>query len=251
MIKFPKISVEIQNPTIKFIVKIVGYLFVFLFAFIFFIYQLFPYNRWKNEAEEIISQYIGKHVTIEKIKGWGLTGIELKGVGISSEKSIKEVATAIKNKNADEEPETKKEIDKKSPVDKVNTKRPSNASNTKNQNFRIDSVKIKPYFLALITGSTGAVFKIKMLAGEIGGKIKIGKKSSLRISIEDINMNNLTFIEETIGLPFIGEINGNIKIDFPGKNYQESKGMVKIKISNMQIGETGGKLNLEKAGGGI
>jgi type II secretion system protein N len=115
----------------------------------------------------------------------------------------------------------------------------------------VESVAVRPAILSFLTGSKGVIFDVDIYGGDIDGKVTFGKKTSIDIDIDDVDVREISFLENLIGLPFIGEVNGKVDLEYTGKTATDMEGTVKLKIDDLMIGDKGSKLDLSKAGGGI
>jgi type II secretion system protein N len=233
-----------QNPNAIFLLRIICYIFSFLFFLVFFIYVFFPLNRWKGNIEEIASSYTGKVVTIDKVEGWKFIGLKLKGVRISSKEKVKEkiedFGTKFRSEKADD---TGERIEKKQ--EKAGAKREDS------NGFLIDEMCFRPKIFSFLLGRKGIVFSIEVMGGEVNGEVSIGKKSNFEVDFDDVDLEKAHYFEDVIGLPFSGKVKGEMNLSFKGQKYSEADGEITIKVKEMQIGKTGGKLDLGKAGMGL
>ena len=247
--------INITNPMTQLLVQLGAYLFVFLFSLVFFIYLFFPYDRWKGDLEEILSEKTGKTFTIEEIDGWRLVGIKMKGVHITSpdeeggsgaDKLKERLKEQVKSKSKDE-------AKTEAAADDKGKEKPEegDAEEEKREGTYVDSVAIRPAILSFLTGSKGVIFVVDIYGGDIDGKVTFGKKTTIDIDIDDIDVREISFLENLIGLPFIGEVNGKVDLEYTGKTASDMEGTVELEIDELRIGDKDSKLDLSKAGGGI
>ena len=254
--KMPVLS--LTNPVHRLVLQIAAYIGFFLVALVFFIVIFFPFNRWKDDIEDILLQRTGKTITIEEVEGWRLIGIKLKGVTILSDKSTRKQGlppgpggTMGKLAGTVADPSgTKEGTDGK---EAAKTGKEAKEKTVKNapEGTYVDSVAVRPALLPLLTGKKGVVFDVEIYDGEIDGKVTFGKKTVIDVDLDDLDLRAMTFLENLLGLPFLGEVNGRAGLEYSGKNAIDAKGTIKLKIADLQIGDRDSKLDLSKAGGGI
>jgi len=246
-----------QNHHIIFLLRIICYIFSFLFFLVFFIYVFFPLNRWKGNIEEIASSYTGKVVTIDKVEGWKFIGLKLKGVRILNKEKAKEEAFQKTIKDLDSHVEYLLDaFDARgnATLDGKNTAKKSDSANLKRENsgeFLIDEICFRPKIFSFLLGRKGIVFSIEVVGGEVNGEVSIGKKSNFEVDFDDVDLEKIHYFEDVIGLPFSGKVKGEMNLSFKGQKYSEADGEINIKIKEMQIGKAGGKLDLGKAAVGL
>ena len=242
-------ATSIKNPFQKLALRVVFYIALFVVSLLLFIYLFFPYNRWKKDIEVALSQYSGKTVTIEDIDGWRIIGIKLKGVTLSSL-----AAAEVRDKKAprQEDEEKSEDINKGKTTEKALQKEKEQKSDRDaDSGMRFDSIAARPAILSLLTGKLGIIYSAAIFDGDIDGKFKTGPMTSINVDLDDIDIESIDFLNNLLGLPFLGELKGNLDIAFPGQKTNELSGDVKLVIKNLQIGDKGSKLDLAKAGGGI
>lgn len=247
--------INITNPMTRLLLQIGGYLFVFLFSLFFFIYLFFPYDRWKGDLEEILSQRTGKTFTIEEIDGWRLVGIKMKGVTITSPEDDEEAgggASREKPKGKAKDGDKAAAKDEGAGKDKKAQEPADGPEEEERKGTYVDSVAVRPAILSFLTGSKGVIFDVDIYDGDIDGKVTFGKKkTSIDVDIDDLDVREITFLEDLIGLPFIGEVSGRVDVEYSGKTAAGMEGTVKLKVDDLRIGDKNSKLDLSKAGGGI
>jgi type II secretion system protein N len=262
--KMPVLS--LTNPVHRLVLQIAAYVGFFLAALVFFIYLFFPFNRWKDDIEDILLQRTGKTFTIEKVEGWRLIGIKLKGVTILSDKSTRKGGltpgpggtmgklAGTASAGVDAAPSgTKEGMENKEGKGAAKTGKEAREKTVEKtpEGTVVDSVAVRPALLPLLTGKKGVVFDVEIYGGEIDGKVTFGKKTVIDVDLDDLDLRAMTFLENLLGLPFLGEVNGRADLEYSGKNAIDAKGTIKLKIADMQIGDRDSKLDLSKAGGGI
>jgi type II secretion system protein N len=256
--KLPVLS--LTNPVHRLVLQIAAYAGFFLAALVFFIVLFFPFNRWKDDIEDILLQRTGKTITIEGVEGWRLIGIKLKGVTILSDKSARRQGLpagpgGTVGKLGGTASAGAKEGMEDSKEDKGAAKTGKEArvetGKTAPEGTYVDSVAVRPALLPLLTGKKGVVFDVEIYDGEIDGKVTFGKKTVIDVDLDDLDLRAMTFLENLLGLPFLGEVNGRADLEYSGKNAIDTKGTIELKVADLQIGDRDSKLDLSKAGGGI
>lgn len=252
--------INITNPFHRLLLKIGLYAGVFLFTLLFFIYLFFPYNRWKGDLEDMLSQRMGKNFKIEEVEGWRLVGVKLNGVTITPEnksdeegKSSAYTSTMVKSAvltNGKGKSEISIDGGRKKDSKSKKNKGEKTAKEAP-KGITIDSIAVRPAILSFIFGSKAVIFSVDIFDGDIDGKVKFGKKTVIDIDIDDIDVREITFLENMIGLPFIGEVDGTIDLEYSAKRMSEMSGDVKLTVKDLHIGDKDSKLDLSKAGGGI
>lgn len=101
--------------------------------------------------------------------------------------------------------------------------------------FTIDRIRVRPAFLALLTGKAGISFNLDLLAGTIHGQAVVGKDGpSLETVIEGLQLDEGKSIEGLTGLQLAGGMSGRVEIA-ASREGQVSTGNVAIIIAGAKI----------------
>ena len=243
-----KMALSTKNPFQKLAMKVAFYIAFFFVSLLLFIYLFFPYNRWKKDIEVILSQYSGKTVTIEDIDGWRIVGIKMKGITLSSEAAAE---AQDREASKEEDGEEDEEEDEGKAKGKAAGEEKPKSDPDGDAGIRFDSIAVRPAILSLLFGKVGVIYSADIFDGDIDGRFKAGKITAIKVGLDDIDIENIDFLGNLLGLPFLGELRGDMDIEFPGQKINELSGDMKLVIKDLQIGAKGSKLDLAKAGGGI
>ncbi len=229
-----------------------GYVLFFICSFLLLCYLLFPFNRWKGTLEELLSQQLDRKVTIGSVGSWGLTGLKLRDVTIEKVEDAEEPEAGIF-----EEAAAKAGVKKKGQGKKSKKK--------KSIPLHIDRLGLRIALLAVVTGKVGVCFDARLFDGLVKGcyvdasRSILGSRkdeppseedprSGLDVKIRGIDLNEISQLEDLVGLPFIGVVEGDVDLSYVAGLPRTAEGELELRVEDLQIGEKGGKLDLSKTG---
>ena len=230
-----------------------GYVLFFVCSFLLLCYLLFPFNRWKGTLEELMSRQLDRKVTIGSVGSWGVTGLKLRDVTIEKVEEDEEPEAGIFEKAADKAGVKKKDRKKK---EKKKRSIP----------LHIDRLGLRVALLPLVTGKMGVCFDARLFDGVLKGcyvdasrSILGGRRdgppseddprSGLDVKIRGIDLREIAQLEDLVGLPFNGVVEGDVDLSYVAGLPRTAEGDVELRIEDLRVGEKGGKIDLSKAGG--
>jgi type II secretion system protein N len=206
-----------------------GYALAYLFAFVFFAYLSFPYERLK---QFVVSKYnssqVGAtpdHLEIASLGwSWRFPGVVAKGVRLSV--GMPAPSSTLAGADA-----TAPDAD--------------HAAATPHA-LEADQLYISMSTLALLGGARSVSFGARALGGEISGSARdssTGRRLSL--DLDGINPGGIPQLAAAIGLPLSGRLSGHIAVDLPEDNVLKAEGSVDLAAEDLVIGD--GKAKIQGA----
>lgn len=173
------------------------YLGIGVFAFLFFIYTTFPYDKVKYRAVSAIEQNLGGEyeVKVEELEPHWFTGVKLHSIQI---------------------------FPRKGPA-----KKPL---------LEIPTASARAGILSLITGSPKISLNIDFNNGNIGGSVShIDEVYQVNTSIDDLDLRDFAIIESASGLKLHGNISGDINVQVNPLQLKQMSGVVDLVLSDWLI----------------
>ena len=197
--------------------KWIGYPLFAIFIFFVFLYLSLPYDKLKRQIESYVSAIGGIEVSIEDLGPRPLLGVAAQGVLIK-----------IKPKEH--------------PVSLNGTSSSSaNSAAAKAKPIRIilDKVVIKSGLLALLSGGTDVSFAVMGLGGEMTGSFTTNAKKGweLQGEISKINLSQVPYLSDTLGLPLKGSFSNKIDLTVPENRWSKASGTLEIECEECTIGD--------------
>jgi type II secretion system protein N len=192
--------------------KWVGYPLFYLFAFVFFLRLVFPYEKVRDRIvysfnAQPRSGNAQQQLQIDDVGGWWLTGIRVKGIRLIS-----------------------------SPTE------PGGAPTE----MKIDEARAKIGVLAAIFGTTSVSFHIDGFGGDLDGTYdESSKERAVDVDLDGVDLTKIDAITDMLGLPVEGRAKGNIKLVMPEGKASKGSGSVQLDIADVAIGD--GKAKLKNA----
>jgi type II secretion system protein N len=192
--------------------KWVGYPLFYLFAFVFFLRLVFPYDKIR---ERIVATFNAQQrpgpgqqqLSIDEVGGWWLTGVRLKNVRIVSAPS-----------------------------------EPGGAPTE----MKIDEARAKIGVLAAIVGHTDISFRVDAFGGEIDGTYADSpKERAVEANLDGVDLSQINSLTDLLGLPVEGRANGKLALVMPEQKASKGSGTFTLDVSDVAIGD--GKAKLKNA----
>jgi type II secretion system protein N len=194
------------GPRVRAVLKYTGYVFLFLFTFVFAVQLTFPYGAVKNRIEDALSAKYD--VTIGDVeRGWVPGRMYLKAVTIKTRPSAADIAKAM------ETPDPKERDAKLALL--VNT-------------LYIDTLEVDLAFLPFLRGVTSLRVDATIGNGAVGyghihGKIAFSNDGfSIDIDGDDLPSQAMP-MRELVGLPMSGKIEFAVALDVPREKLKSGK----------------------------
>ncbi len=187
----------------------VGYPIFYLVCFVVFASWTFPYDRLKERI--VVSFNAGQRaagsqqeLSIDDLTSSWITGVKAKGVRLSTPAS---------------EPG-------KPPTDTT-----------------IDSAVIRMSLLGLLVGNKDISFKVSAFGGAIRGDYDDhGKSRAMDVTLDGVDVGQITPVRDAIGLPMEGSISGTLKLDMPDGQANKANGSMTFDIADLAVGDGKAKL---------
>ncbi|MBI2342219.1 MAG: type II secretion system protein GspN [Deltaproteobacteria bacterium] len=179
------------------IFKYIGYLCLFIFSFIFFLYWTFPFSVLKDRIITAAEQQLGGQysVKIGDLSSSLITGVALKDVKI-----------------------TKREQDKTENV------------------WGAAKVKIRTSLTSILFGKTNVKFAVKNQKSEMSGSFKTAEEGfSLASSLSNFNIGDIGMFSSDDGVKLVSEIDGSLKLNINKRQMIQSSGSADFSLSNIKL----------------
>jgi type II secretion system protein N len=179
------------------LLKYIGYFFLLIFSFLFFLYWTFPYGVLKDRIVISAEQQLGGqyNVKIGDLSTSFITGVVLKDVKI-----------------------TKREQDKTENV------------------WGATKVKIRTSLASILFGKTNVKFAVKNQKSEMTGSFKTAEEGfSLTSSLSNFNIGDIGMFNSDDGVKFASEIDGSLKLNMNKRQMIQSSGSADFSLSNIKL----------------
>jgi type II secretion system protein N len=202
------------NPRTQKILRFIGYPLFYVFCLLFFAKLTFPYDRLKRRIETAFNAaQTGpkpSRLEIEEMSSYWLRGIEAENISLTSAAPL-------------------------TPTEDGKPPEP----NVTNVEHAHASVSI----LRLLFGTLSLSFGADAFAGELSGHY-VGSEDEREIEVElsDVNVGDVPFFVDTVGLPLSGQMNGTLEFDLPEAKLANANGMVEITITAFTVGDGKAKI---------
>lgn len=192
--------------------RVLGYLFFFLFAFVLFTYLTFPYDRVRDYVVHRIEQALpGSEVEIVGLEPAWLTGIEARGVRIRLPPEASEPAPAGATEPA------------RRPV------RPS---------ITLPYLYARVSILSYLLGTTELVFEVETDGGgTIDGTLSdTGTESHLTAHLDAVDLRRMTILRQALPVALGGEVSGDIDLHI-SDDEAATDGTIQLRIAEATLGD--------------
>jgi type II secretion system protein N len=199
----------VTATTRKKVLHALGYLVFFGACFVVSLLVTFPYDRLTGYAERELESSMGREVTIEKLRPTVTLGVRADGVTIGP---------AIKAAPGQE---------------------PGGPL------VRIDRAVVGVSWLGLVFGSTSVSFDLDVAGGSASGSFERDDEHvALDLDLEGVQAKQLQIIQDKVGLPVQGSIEGHIEFDVPVGHAEKSVGDIDLGLQGVIIGDGKARLSL-------
>jgi len=198
----------------------VGYPLFYVVCFLVFVSWTFPFGKVRdrivvsfNEGQRASGS--SKELAIADISSSWVTGLRLTGVRLIDHDATAEPAAAEPAKGASE---AKHEL-------------------------KIDSVVVRVALLPLLVGNHNVSFHADAFNGKIEGTFRQhGLDQDLDMSIEGVDIGQITPLTQLLEAPMDGSLGGTVEIELPGGKVAKASGSVNLGADDVGIGDGKAKL---------
>jgi type II secretion system protein N len=188
------------GPRTRKVLKIVGYVFLGLFSFVYALHLTFPYSRLKDKGvEALASKY---DVTVQDVeRGWLPGDFSLVNVKLATRPSKPgEVAKIIK----------------------------------------IDRLDVDIGILSALGGGVDVDIDAKIGPGSLGGTISIEKgRVVLDLASHNLPLSDVPGLDSVLGMPASGPGHVVAKLDLPNNDWRKATGRIAVDCSGCTFGGPG------------
>ncbi len=119
-----------------------------------------------------------------------------------------------------------------------------------NPDWNIDAARVRLELLPLLTGSKVLGFDVDAYDGNVSGKLTLVKQKpgAIEAELRGINMGKIPPIVQALGVPFAGQLNGDIDLKL-GKTPKEAKGKIQFNGKGYNLGP--GEIKIPGLSGGL
>jgi type II secretion system protein N len=208
----------------------------YLFCLAIFGYFTFPYDRLKDRA---ISEFARaeaarpgsapKRLEIDHLSSYWLSGVEVEGARLILPPDPADETKAASEKGEDDA--------KAAPKDTT---------------IEVSEAHARLRLLPLVLGRLNVDFWAAAFGGEVEGVVPIGASSGpVEITIEDVELGQLTPLTATLGLPLKGTLGGAMSFLAAEGKFSKGTGDLDLKLAGVSVGDgktkIGGQLALPEA----
>jgi type II secretion system protein N len=198
----------------------IGYPLFYVFCFVVFASWTFPFEKVRdrivtsfNESQR--SSNSSRELAIADITSSWITGVKMTGVRLIDHGSGKEGSKAEGDKPASE----------------------------KTSELKIDTLVARVQLLPLLVGNHNVSFHAEAFGGKVSGTWKEqGKDQSLDVSLDGLDLGQVTPLTQFLEVPLEGSLGGTITFDLPEGKVSKSNGSIAIEATDMAVGDGKAKL---------
>lgn len=104
--------------------------------------------------------------------------------------------------------------------------------------LKIDSLVVRLGILPLLVGNHDVSFHAEAFGGKVSGSWnEHGKDRSLDVTLDSLDVGQLTPLTQLLEVPMDGSLGGTVKLDLPGGKVTKANGAVAIEASGVALGD--------------
>lgn len=177
--------------------KIIIYIIVFLFSFIFFVFWMFPVDSLRSKVAGLAEGFLGPSYQVEigELDTYWLTGLELKEVNIYQIENGKKISV-----------------------------------------WKGDEIQARAGIFSLLFGNPSIRFRVQTEEARIqGGVQKSGEEWVVDGSLKDVNVGEVPLVSRATGLKLNSAIGGRVEADYNPKEPLRMKGEMELDIGRLSL----------------
>ncbi|MBX3126662.1 MAG: type II secretion system protein GspN [Polyangiaceae bacterium] len=196
-----------MRPALKRVLKVAAFPVFHLTVFTLFAVATFPFERLK---ERLVAEFnarqpagSGTRIAIEDLSGYWLSGIEAKGVTLTTPRPAAE----------DGKPQDPTVV-------------------------TLEHVYARVSILRMMFGTTAVSFGAKAFGGEISGKTSDARGDrTVNLELEGVDVSGLPLLAAAVGLPMQGSLTGTVDLILPEQKLSKAEGKIELSITELTIGD--------------
>lgn len=197
------------NISVRQVLRWAAYPVFFLFCFVFFAYQTFPYDRL---ADRIVQE--------ARKRGYELEIIDLTHAGL----------TGLTFEN-------------------IRLVLPPEDDSSPSLDVIFDELTVKASLFSLLSDSKSYSFDAELAGGDADGDLTVGQDNlDIDAELQDIDLKAIPALRRFTKIPLAGIVNGDIELTMPSE-VSESTGDVTLTIQGLKIGDGKSQLEIPGWGG--
>ena len=127
----------------------------------------------------------------------------------------------------------------------VVVRRPASKDGDKPIRHFLDEVRVKVGLFGLIFRRPTYRFRAKLLGGEIAGSVSVGGSSTeIQIEAHDLTLTGALNVQQTVGLPLEGKLDGKIELVLNNHKLGDSSGTIELVLNAAAVGDGKAKLSI-------
>jgi type II secretion system protein N len=197
-----------MTPRVKKWLAWIGYPLAYICLLAFFARLTFPFERLRDR---IVGEFNAKQGPASRLHIADMSGFWLAGV----EASKIELTEAPKAK-----------VGQLAPVD------------AKPKVMTIDAAHVSVSLLRFLFGTTAVSFGAEAFGGELDGKMTSNSsEQTYDLDLEKLNVGQVPFLDELVGLPMKGTLQGALDLALADKNWAKGEGKIEFTITGLRVGD--------------
>jgi type II secretion system protein N len=197
-----------MTPRVKKWLTWIGYPFAYICLLGFFARLTFPFERLRDRivGEFNTKQGPSSRLRIADMSGYWLTGVEASKI---------ELTEAPKSKPGQPIP-----------------------ADAKAKTMTIDAAHVSVSLMRLLFGTTAVSFGADAFGGKLDGKVTTSSsEQTYDFDLEQLNVGQVPFLDELVGLPMKGTLQGTLEVALADKNWAKGEGKVEFAIAGLRVGD--------------
>ncbi len=180
----------------------------YVFCLMVFFRLTFPYEALKDRVvTEFNRTQLDKRLEIEEMGGHWLFGVKATGVRLI-------------------------------PIEAATIRRASDEPTPPAKPLNLDSVTGSVSLLSYVFGTLDVTFGADIGGGSVSGSfVQTDAESRLQLSADDVDIAEIGFLSQGIGLPLSGRLGAEVELELPERKVQKAEGKVELRVAELSIGD--------------
>jgi len=196
-----------MTPRVKSLIAWTGYPLAYVALLACFARVTFPFERLRDRivSEFNTHQAPASRLRIHDMSGYWLSGIEAQAISI----------TQLPKPKAGEA-----------------------LADSKPKDLKIDSAHVSLSLLRVLFGTVALSFGADAFGGKVSGTVANGSsEQSIDLSLEGLDAEQMPILDELVGLPMKGGLDGQVELSLPEHKWVNADGKLNLSITGLKVGD--------------